>query len=104
MARQVVNKLNKTSEKSINIFFKKIEDFVIGDFESFKSKFLEIVSKDVRLLKDCSERSIVDFYEDKCRNMLSEYPEINDEFWKKLTIKVRSKLAAKYMVQLIQIL
>ena len=96
MARQVVNKLNKTSEKSINIFFKKIEDFVIGDFESFKSKFLEIVSKDVRLLKDCSERSIVDFYEDKCRNMLSEYPEINDEFWKKLTIKVRSKLAAKY--------
>lgn len=96
MARQVVNKLNKTSEKSINIFFRKIEDFVIGDFECFKNKFLEIVSKDVRLLKDCSERSIVDFYEDKCKIMLSEYPEINDEFWKKLTSNVRNKLAAKY--------
>jgi RNA polymerase sigma factor (sigma-70 family) len=96
VGRQVTNKLNKTSEKSLQIFFRKHEDFVIGDFDSFKSKFLEIVSKDVRLLKDCSERAIVDFYEQIGKELLSEYPEINDDFWKRLTSRTRTKLAAKY--------
>ena len=96
MSRQVANKLNKTSEKSLQIFFRKNEDFVIGDFDSFKTKFLEVVSKDVRLLKDCSERAIVDFYEQCGKELLSNYPEINDEFWKRLTSKTRNKLATKY--------
>ena len=85
MSRQVVNKLNKTSEKSLQIFFRKIEDFVIGDFDSFKTKFLEVIYKDLRLLKDCSERSIVNFYEQCAKELLSDYPEINDDFWKILT-------------------
>lgn len=96
MSRQVSNKLNKTSEKSIQIFFRKIQDLVVDDFEKFKANFLEIVSKDVRLLKDCSERSIVDFYENICKTLLVEYPIIDDEFWKKLTSRVRTRLAAKY--------
>lgn len=96
MGRQAVIKLNKTSEKSIQSFFRKIEDYVICDFESFKNKFLEIVIRDVKLLKDCSERSIVDFYEEICKELLSDYPEITDDFWKKLTSKVRTKLAKKY--------
>lgn len=96
MGRQAVIKLNKTSEKSIQSFFRKIEDYVICDFESFKNKFLEIVIRDVKLLKDCSERSIVDFYEEICKELLSDYPEITDDFWKKLTGKVRTKLAKKY--------
>lgn len=96
MSRQVVNKLNKTSEKSLQIFFRKIEDFVIGDFDSFKTKFLEVIYKDLRLLKDCSERSIVDFYEQCAKELLSDYPEINDNFWKILTSKTRNRLAEKY--------
>lgn len=96
MSRQVVNKLNKTSEKSLQIFFRKIEDFVIGDFDSFKTKFLEVIYKDLRLLKDCSERSIVDFYEQCAKELLSDYPEINDDFWKILTSKTRNRLAEKY--------
>lgn len=96
MSRQVVNKLNKTSEKSLQIFFRKIEDFVIGDFDSFKIKFLEVIYKDLRLLKDCSERSIVDFYEQCAKELLSDYPEINDNFWKILTSKTRNRLAEKY--------
>ena len=39
MGRQAVIKLNKTSEKSLQSFFKKIEDYVLCDFESFKNKF-----------------------------------------------------------------
>ena len=96
MSRQVVNKLNKTSEKSLQIFFRKIEDFVIGDFDSFKTKFLEVIYKDLRLLKDCSERSIVNFYEQCAKELLSDYPEINDDFWKILTSKTRNRLAEKY--------
>lgn len=96
MSRQVVNKLNKTSEKSLQIFFRKIEDFVIGDFDSFKTKFLEVIYKDLRLLKDCSERSIVNFYEQYAKELLSDYPEINDDFWKILTSKTRNRLAEKY--------
>ena len=96
MGRQVVNKLNKTSQKSLQIFFRKIEDFVIGDFDSFKTKFLEVVYKDVRLLKDCSERAIINFYEQCCKELLSDYPEINDDFWKILTSKTRNRLAKKY--------
>lgn len=96
MSRQVVNKLNKTSEKSLQIFFRKIEDFVIGDFDSFKTKFLEVIYKDLRLLKDCSERSIVNFYEQCTKELLSDYPEINDDFWKILTSKTRNRLAEKY--------
>ena len=96
MSRQVVNKLNKTSEKSLQIFFRKIEDFVIGDFNSFKTKFLEVIYKDLRLLKDCSERSIVNFYEQCAKELLSDYPEINDDFWKILTSKTRNRLAEKY--------
>ena len=96
MSRQVVNKLNKTSEKSLQIFFRKIEDFVIGDFDSFKTKFLEVIYKDLRLLKDCSERSIVNFYEQCAKELLSDYPEINDNFWKILTSKTRNRLAEKY--------
>lgn len=96
MSRQVVNKLNKTSEKSLQIFFRKIEDFVIGDFDGFKTKFLEVIYKDLRLLKDCSERSIVNFYEQCAKELLSNYPEINDDFWKILTSKTRNRLAEKY--------
>lgn len=92
----MVNKLNKTSEKSLQIFFRKIEDFVIEDFDSFKTKFLEVIYKDLRLLKDCSERSIVDFYEQCAKELLSDYPEINDDFWKILTSKTRNRLAEKY--------
>lgn len=96
MGRQAVIKLNKTSEKSLQSFFKKIEDYVLCDFESFKNKFLEIVTKDVKLLKDCSERAIVDFYEQIGKELLSTYPEITDDFWNKLTSRTRTKLAKKY--------
>ena len=96
MGRQAVIKLNKTSEKSLQSFFKKIEDYVLCDFESFKNKFLEIVTKDVKLLKDCSERAIVNFYEQIGKELLSSYPEITDDFWNKLTSRTRTKLAKKY--------
>lgn len=96
MGRQAITKLNKTSDKSIQIFFKKNEDYVIGDFEEFKNTFYNLITKDVKLLKDCSERAIVDFYLEECKSMLSDFPEINKEFWKKLTAKTRARLAAKY--------
>lgn len=91
MSRQISNKLNKTSLKSLESLFKKI-----NVNEDVKLKFTEIVTKDCKLLRDCSERAIVDFYIDTFKNMLNENIEINEDFYSKLKAKTRNQLAKKY--------
>lgn len=91
MSRQISNKLNKTSIKSIDSLFKKIHVD-----EDVKSKFTEIVSKDCKLLRDCSERSIVDFYIDTFKKMINENLTIDEEFYSKLKARTRTQLARKY--------
>lgn len=91
MSRQIHNKLNKTSLKSLDSLFKKI-----NIDENVKQQFTEIVSKDCKLLRDCSERSIVDYYINTFKKMLNENLEINEDFYSKLKTRTRSQLAKKY--------
>lgn len=84
-------KLNKTS-------MRKIKSFLVDanrEEENFNDSFIDIVQKDVILIKDCSEKSIVDFYIETCDDMIQTH-EINDDFWKKLKAASRTKLANKY--------
>lgn len=83
--------LNKTSEKNINKFLNYVN---MGD--EFNIEFNNLLINEVKLLKDCSEKSIVDFYINQCKKMLIKNLDIDDNFWNKLKEKTRMKLSVKY--------
>lgn len=83
--------LNKTSEKNINKFLNYVN---MGD--EFNIEFNNLLINEVKLLKDCSEKSIVDFYINQCKEMLIKNLDIDDNFWNKLKEKTRMKLSVKY--------
>ena len=61
------------------------------------TRIKEIILRDVRMIKECSEKSITEFYlstlTDKLNNKEDFY---NDIFWEELTSNTRDKLANKY--------
>ena len=88
--------LNNTSLNKINTFLDSIENNV--DDQSFFDEFLNIVKKDVKMIKDCSETSIVDFYIETCKYLLDKYEyEIYETFYDDLKRMTRHKLADKYV-------
>jgi len=88
--------LTKASQKKIEYFLESIED-KIEDPEFF-DEFESIIYKDVKMIKDCAESAIVDFYIDTCKFLLSKYEyEIYDTFYDDLKQKTRSKLVDKYV-------
>ena len=94
MSRQF--NLTKTSLKKIDSFLESIEDNVI-DSNFFKT-FTKIIYDDVKMIKDCAESSIVDFYIDVCKQLLEKYDyEIYDNFYNDLKEKTRLRLVDKYV-------
>lgn len=95
MARQF--KLSKTSLAKIAKWIKNVN---IED-EQFIEKINSTIYSDVKNIKDCAEKSIVDFYIETAHHLLYEIDEpfaINDEkFWPKLKHETRSKLVKKYV-------
>lgn len=91
MSRQF--KLNKTSEQKIKTWLNKIN---IEDKDNFSEQFTNIVFTDCKMIKDCSEKSIVDFYIDTANQLLKENSFFTDDFYKELKAKTRTKLANKY--------
>ena len=91
MSRQF--KLNKTSEQKIKTWLNKIN---IEDKDNFSEQFTNIVFTDCKMIKDCSEKSIVDFYIDTANQLLKENSLFTDNFYKELKAKTRTKLANKY--------
>ena len=91
MSRQF--KLNKTSEQKIKTWLNKIN---IEDKDNFSEQFTNIVFTDCKMIKDCSEKSIVDFYIDTANQLLKENSLFTDDFYKELKAKTRTKLANKY--------
>jgi len=88
--------LTKTSLSKINNFLDSVED-KINDQEFFDI-FNDIIYKDVKMIKDCAEASIVDFYISTCKELLNKYDyEIYEKFYDDLKIKTRSKLVDKYV-------
>ena len=94
MSRQF--NLTKTSLSKINNFLDSVED-KIEDQEFFET-FNDIVYKDVKMIKDCAETSIVDFYIGTCKDLLNKYDyEIYETFYDDLKSKTRNKLVDKYV-------
>ena len=94
MSRQF--NLTKTSLNKINNFLYSVED-KIEDQEFFEA-FNDIVYKDVKMIKDCAETSIVDFYISTCKELLNKYDyEIYETFYDDLKSKTRNKLVDKYV-------
>ena len=94
MSRQF--NLTKTSLSKINNFLDSVED-KIEDQEFFEA-FNDIVYKDVKMIKDCAETSIVDFYISNCKELLNKYDyEIYETFYDDLKSKTRNKLVDKYV-------
>ena len=85
--------LNKTSEQKIKTWLNKIN---IEDKDNFSEQFTNIVFTDCKMIKDCSEKSIVDFYIDTANQLLKENSLFTDDFYKELKAKTRTKLANKY--------
>ena len=75
MSRQF--NLTKTSLSKINNFLDSVEDKI--EDQEFFDTFSDIVYKDVKMIKDCAEASIVDFYIDTCKELLNKYSLIPSE-------------------------
>ena len=94
MSRQF--NLTKTSLSKINNFLDSVEDKI--ENQEFFDTFSDIVYKDVKMIKDCAEASIVDFYIDTCKELLNKYEyEIYEKFYDDLKLKTRNKLVDKYV-------
>lgn len=94
MSRQF--NLTKTSLSKISNFLDSVED-KIEDSDFFET-FTDIVYKDVKMIKDCAETSIVDFYIGTCKDLLNKYDyEIYEKFYDDLKQKTRLKLVDKYV-------
>ena len=94
MSRQF--NLTKTSLNKINSFLDSVEDKI--EDQEFFDTFNDIVYKDVKMIKDCSETSIVDFYISTCKELLNKYDyEIYEKFYDDLKTKTRNKLVDKYV-------
>lgn len=94
MSRQF--NLTKTSLNKINSFLDSVEDKI--EDQEFFDTFNDIVYKDVKMIKDCSETSIVDFYISTCKELLNKYDyEIYEKFYDDLKTKTRNKLIDKYV-------
>ncbi len=94
MSRQF--NLTKTSLNKINSFLDSVEDKI--EDQEFFDTFNDIVYKDVKMIKDCAETSIVDFYISTCKELLDKYDyEIYEKFYDDLKTKTRNKLVDKYV-------
>jgi len=96
-------KLNKTTEKKLDKY-KKNKNLN----EDLYKELYNIIFLDVRSIRDCSEKNIVDFYIEEFNNMYNKIIEenfinenlldfFNEAFWEKLKINTRMRLVNKYV-------
>jgi len=97
VSRSISSSLNKTSQSKLKKLRKQIE-FIsfIDDKDKFIAIFSEILKGDIKSLKGCSERAITDYYLESLHNLLDEATEIDPDFFDKVKIKARAKLAHYY--------
>lgn len=96
MARRSIT-LCKTSEKKIDTLISKVKEFVS---DTFGEKFKKQILYDIKNIRDCSEKSIVDFYCETADKMISDGKIDTDEnFFNELKKDARIKLSYKYTQQ-----
>ena len=71
---RVRSKLNKTSQQKINNFFKESQELLENytDINNFIIVFNDIVLKDVKGIKEGTEKTIVDYYISECKKLLTD--------------------------------
>jgi len=88
--------LNKTSQKKLTDFYKKIRTEInASKVNTFIDAFSDIVLKDVRGIKEGNEKKIVDLYI-QYGEIISDYPDNVLEGIQKISENVRRHLAGKY--------
>lgn len=88
--------LNKTSQKKLTDFYKKIRTEInASKVNTFIDAFSDIVLKDVRGIKEGNEKRIVDLYI-QYGEIISDYPDNVLEGIQKISENVRRHLAGKY--------
>lgn len=93
--RKKSNILSKTSDKKITAFLNKYNEYFIS--ENFETNFRNNVLYDIKNIKDCSEKSIVDFYIETAINMIiNGEDDSNQNFFENLKKTTRNKLSQKY--------
>ena len=92
MARKSIT-LCKTSEKKIQSFIKKVNEFITEDFGQ---NFNKLILYDVKNIRDCSEKTIVDFYIETAYELITTGMVIDENFYETLKIISRNKLVNKY--------
>ena len=100
MPRKTVN-INKTNQAKLN---KAIAKFTkISNKEEFSEQFNELIKSEIRSLKDCSEKNIVEYYINATTAFYDKMLEDKDSikwqaiyFHRDIVPLVRGKLAAKY--------
>ena len=100
MPRKTIN-INKTNQAKINKAISKFTKIV--NKEEFYKQFNDLIKSEIRSLKDCSEKNIVEYYINATtvfyEKILSEKDSINWQpiyFHRDIVPIVRGKLAAKY--------
>lgn len=92
MSRQF--KLKKNSRLKIDNF---LNDLDIDDKDIVSGQFLDIVTNDCKMIKDCPESSVVDFYIETLEEFLKDNKKVDEDFFAKLKAKTRMKLVNKYV-------
>lgn len=94
------NELCKTNlEKVVKCINKLVKSKQYSDenISFIHTRIKEIILRDVRMIKECSEKSITEFYLSTLTDKLNTNKDFyNDTFWEELTANTRDKLANKY--------
>jgi RNA polymerase sigma factor (sigma-70 family) len=90
----------KTNLLKISRFINKLSKHPLYNAEDIKfidESLHELIQKEARLLRDCSEKNVTEFYIETLSNRLNSQNNFYDDtFWNELVVKTRDKLAAKY--------
>ena len=100
MSRITKQYLCKTNLDKITKYINRLGKqgiYEISEIEYIHTKIHDIIQKDARLIKECSEKCITEFYLELLDSKLKNGDDFTtDVFWKELTEKTREKLAVKY--------
>lgn len=100
MPRKTIN-INKTNQAKLNRAISKLNK--ISNKEEFSEQFNDVIKSEIRSLKDCSEKNIVEYYINATTIFYEKLIEGKESikwqpfyFHRDITPIVRGKLAAKY--------
>lgn len=94
---KVKDNLNKTSLTKVKKLRKNLEKYsIIEEKDKFISIFESILKSEIKSLKGCSERAITDYYLETLYDTLNKVSEIDEDFFDKIKINTRKKLASHY--------